>query len=257
MPSIKLIWHDHNGGIVPKRKGKRYIQLFSVFFNGVISVNQELKNWALKKLFCKNVTFVSNYSIPEKHYKKETFLEGSEGKRILCLANLRIQKNHFLLLKVAKRLQVSHPDWSFHFVGKDFEDDYSDKIKNEITQNNLKSSVCLYGSKTDTDFIISQADIAVFSSNTEGLPVSLLEYGLHRKPVIATKVGEIPLIIIHNQNGFLVDAEDEISYYEYLIKLIDNQELRINFGNSLYETILKNHSENGVLNAYLDWIQTL
>ena len=40
--------------------------------------------------------------------KKETVLEGIAGKRILCLANLRIQKNHLMLIDVAERLKKSH-----------------------------------------------------------------------------------------------------------------------------------------------------
>jgi hypothetical protein len=30
------------------------------------------------------------------------------------------------------------------------------------------------------------------SSQSEGLPVALLEYGLHKKPVVVTAVGDMP-----------------------------------------------------------------
>ena len=194
-PKLKIIWHDHNGGIVPKRQGAIYLQIFSVFFNGIISVNQELKTWALKKLFSKKVIYLSNFTIPAIDEKKETQLYGNEGKRILCLANLRIQKNHLMLVKVAQKLRISHPDWTFHFVGKDFKDEYSKELNQEIIKYNLSENIFLYDSRQDIEHIIDQSTIAVFSSISEGLPVSLLEYGMQKKPVISTMVGEIQLII--------------------------------------------------------------
>ena len=62
-------------------------------------------------------------------FRNNTILQGIQGKRIVSLANLRVQKNHFLLLEVAKKVKLSHPEWTFHLVGKDFEDDYSKEIK--------------------------------------------------------------------------------------------------------------------------------
>ena len=256
-PKIKIIWHDHNGGIVPKRQGTIYLQIFSVFFNGVISVNQELKIWALKKLFCKKVIYLSNFTIPAIDEKKETQLFGNEGKRILCLANLRIQKNHLMLVKVAKNLKISHPDWTFHFVGKDFKDDYSKELNKEIIKNNLSENIFLYDSRQDIENIISQCDIAVFSSISEGLPVSLLEYGMQKKPVISTMVGEIQLIIKDNVSGFLVPINNVEGFYKKLIILIESPELQKVLGLGLYKSIIENHAEKAVIHKYSNFVKNL
>ena len=71
----------------------------------------------------KNVVYLPNFPSAENYVMEKTILQGIQGKRIVSLANLRVQKNHFLLLEVAKKVQLSHPDWTFHLVGKDFEDD--------------------------------------------------------------------------------------------------------------------------------------
>lgn len=256
-PKIKIIWHDHNGGIVPKRQGTIYLQIFSVFFNGVISVNQELKIWALKKLFCKKVIYLSNFTIPAIDEKKETQLSGNEGKRILCLANLRIQKNHLMLVKVAKKIKLSHPDWTFHFVGKDFKDDYSQELNKEIIKNNLSENIFLYDSRQDIENIISQCDIAVFSSISEGLPVSLLEYGMQKKPVISTMVGEIQLIIKDNKSGFLVPINDVDSFYRKLIVLIGDKNLQNKMGLELFKTISENHAQGAVISKYINFVKNI
>ena len=75
---------------------------------------------------------------------EKCLLKGIEGKRIVCLANLRLQKDHFLLLEVAKKLKEFHPEWTFHLIGKDFQDAYSRQIKDLIVSFHLEKNVFLW-----------------------------------------------------------------------------------------------------------------
>jgi glycosyltransferase involved in cell wall biosynthesis len=255
LPKTKIIWHDHNGlsEFIMMQKN-RVLQLASYFFSGIIVVNYQLKNWAETQLNCKKVIYLPNFTELNDASAQVTFLEGNDGKRILCLANLRPQKNHLLLLEVAKKCKEKFPDWSFHLVGKDFEDDYAAKIKNSIIKDQLQDTVYVYGSKTDIKAIINQSDCAVFTSDSEGLPVSLIEFGLSKKAVISTSVGEIPRIIKHEINGFLVKPNDAEIFYSYLVKLIDNPELRSTFGEALYDTIHNSNSKKAIVTKYLNWL---
>ena len=257
-PKIQIIWHDHNGlsEFISTQK-TLVLQLASFFFKGIIVVNFKLKNWAEKTLHCQKVVYLPNFTNEVSSVKAETILKGIDGKRILCLANLRDQKNHFLLLEVAELLKASHPDWTFHLVGKDFEDDYSRQIAALIVSKGLQDTVFIYGSKNDVVPIINQTDIAILTSKSEGLPVALIEYGLYKKPVVSTNVGEIPLIIKNDENGFIVGTNEAAAFYENLVKLVTNPELRAQLGKALHQTILENHSEEGVMTKYLTWIKGL
>ncbi|MGL2964065.1 glycosyltransferase [Flavobacterium sp. RSB2_4_14] len=257
-PKIKLIWHDHNGLSEFIGAQKSFIlKIASYFFKGIIVVNFKLKNWAEKELYCQKVIYLPNFTSQNFEVQSETTLKGVKGKRILCLANLRDQKNHFLLLEVAEKLKETKPDWTFHLVGKDFEDDYSTKIKGLIQSKKLVDTVFVYGSKNDVNNIIDQVDIAILTSKSEGLPVALIEYGLQKKPVVSTNVGEIPLIIQDGVNGFIVGVNEVEAFYERLLQLIDDSTLRHSFGNYLHQTILENHSEEGVIINYLNWVKKL
>lgn len=255
LPKIKIIWHDHNGlsEFLSSRKSLS-LKVASLFFEGIIVVNDQLKQWAKRELNCKKIIYLPNFTAMDSSQSLVTTLEGEEGKRILCLANLRFQKNHFLLLDVAEKIKETHPDWTFHLVGKDFEDDYSKQIKELIVSNKLQQNVFIYGTKNDTTAIIKNIDIAILTSQSEGLPVAVLEYGLSKKPVVSTEVGEIPLMIKNNQNGFVVPSKDTARFAEALLQLIENSDLRSQMGNALFETIYQNHSEEAVINEYLNWI---
>lgn len=253
--SVKLIWHDHYGDseFLSKRPFLS-LKVILPFFNGVIAVNQKLKIWAEQKLHIKNVVYLPNFPSDENEISTQTILSGIDGKRVVSLANLRVQKNHFLLLEVAKKLKESHPDWTFHLIGKDFEDDYSKQIKNLILDYNLEKTVFLYGSRNDIKNILDQSTIGILTSQSEGLPVALLEYGLYEKPVVVTNVGEIALVVKDGKNGFLVETNSTQLFYDSIVNLINNDCLRIDCGKALKKTIATNYSEKAVINQYLKWL---
>ncbi|MDQ5928997.1 MAG: hypothetical protein QG594_775 [Bacteroidota bacterium] len=256
LPSVKLIWHLHYGGIefMPKRK-LLVFRLVLPFFNSIIVVNQKLKVWTEKKICAKNVLYLPNFPLNTNHVSKNTVLKGIQGKRIVCLANLREDKNHFLLLEVAKKVRDSHPECTFHLVGKDFEDDYSKEIKKKISDFNLGNNVFIYGSRQDVPAILAQADIAVLTSKSEGLPVALLEYGLYKRAVVVTRVGEVPMIVQHGKNGFIIDSNEPDLFYQSLEELLLNEILRIDFGNRLYDVIHADYTAENVMKKYLKWLK--
>lgn len=257
-PNIRLIWHDHYGDseFLSKRP-LFFLKIAIPFFEGIIAVNQKLKLWSEQSLNFKNTIYLPNFPVLEKEGSQRTILKGMDGKRIVSLANLRIQKDHFLLLEVAKKLKISHPEWTFHLVGKDFGDDYSKEIKKLIIEYNLENNVFIYGTKQDVKNILKQASIAVLTSQSEGLPVALLEYGWHKKPVVVTRVGEIPLLVEDGENGFMVAAHEPILFYDSLVKLIENDVLKDRFGEALYKTISRNNSEDFVMEQYLNWLKSI
>jgi glycosyltransferase involved in cell wall biosynthesis len=256
-PNIELIWHYHYGNNLVLSKSRKLIfKIVIPFFDGLVVVNQGLKIWFEKELYAKRIIYLQNFSAKGYRIQTKTFLKGESEKRIVSLANLRKDKNHLLLLDVASKLMITHPDWTFHLVGKDFEDEYSQQIRERILENHLENNVFLYGSKLDIENILSQASIAILTSQSEGLPVALLEYGLSKKAVVVTNVGEIPNIIENKKNGFMVDSNKADLFYESLIDLITNEKLRSDFGIELYSTIQENYTAERIIKKYLNWLQT-
>jgi glycosyltransferase involved in cell wall biosynthesis len=255
-PRVQLIWHDHYGDSeFLNKRPSFFLKAVLPFFDGVIAVNQNLKSWSLGKLKFSNTIYLPNFPVLGNDVVVKTYLQGTEGKRIVCLANLRIQKNHFLLLEVANKLKFSHPDWTFHLVGKDFNDGYSRQIKNSILELDLEHSVYIYGTKPDIGNILEQSTIGILTSQSEGLPVALLEYGLYKKPVVVTAVGEIPEVIENGENGYLVLNQELELFYNNLVNLIDNNKLKQKLGDELYNTVLESYSEAAILKQYLIWLQ--
>jgi glycosyltransferase involved in cell wall biosynthesis len=258
LPSLKLIWHDHYGNseFLSKRPSG-ILRIILPFFNGIIAVNQKLKDWADERLNIRNAIYLPNFPSEENAVFEHTILRGIEGKRIVCVANLREQKDHFTLLRVAKKLKVYDANWTFHLIGKDFGDDYSKGIRDLIVAFDLEKNVFLYGSKQDIKNILDQSTVAVLTSKSEGLPVALLEYGWHKKPIVVTNVGEIAALVHDGKNGFIVPAQNVDMFYTALLTLVENDTLKVNFGHELYTSVVEGNSENIIIKHYLNWLETI
>lgn len=255
LPKIKMIWHDHYGDSeFLEKRPKFMLKICIPTFDGIIVVNQKLKLWSQEKLKFKNVIYLRNFASKQIENITETILKGEDKKRIISIANLRKQKNHELLIEVAMMLKESHIDWTFHLVGKDFQDNYSKKIKKLVIDNNLSDNIYVYGTKKDIANILNQSEIAILTSKSEGLPVTLLEYGFNKKPVIVTDVGEISSIITNNVNGYIVPSDNAQLFYEKLVKLIENDIIRKNFSTNLEATIHNYFSEEVIIKQYLNWL---
>lgn len=257
-PNLKIVWHEHYGNRV-KQDILQYFPLYfsSYFFSVIFVVNHELEQWAKKNLLTKKVFYIRNFPIFENKSPQITLLNGIDRKRIVCLANFKEPKNHPFLLKIASEIKLIHPDWTFHLVGKVFNDAYSNRIFKDIEQFGLAKNVFVYDSKNDIENILNQSTIAILTSQSEGLPVSFLEYGLAKKAVVATNVGEINAIIQNNQNGFLVESDDVNGFTDSIIKLINDANLRERFGLNLNKLILIKYEQSIVLSEYLNLLKKI
>ena len=248
---VSIIWHDHYGNS-EFLKNRKYVvlKLCSKYFSHIFSVNKALENWVKQKLKMENVSYLPNFATVNKSLSV-TKLNGVSGKRVVCLANLRPQKDHFTLIEAFKGVVNSNPDWTLHCVGKDFSDAYAKNVKSKIKALGLEKSVFLYGSKPDVFNILSQCEIGVLSSKSEGLPIALLEYGLAGLGIIATKVGECDNVVFNNYNGLLVNALDDKELLKALILYIENEDLRKEHSSRYKTYIQENFSKKSQIENIL------
>ena len=255
-PQIKIIWHDHYGISQDLSSRKRFVLKFgSLFFTGIISVNSALKDWALTTLWCSKVIYMPNFIESSHFFKTEISLAGSAGKRIICVANLRPQKNHELLIEAAHLISKEFPEWTFHLFGKDFNDSYSASLNQKINNLKLDETVFLYGSIDNIASALKQSEIAVLPSLSEGLPLAILEYGLHSLPVVATNVGEVSKVITSKEEGFVVESNNINQFVNSIKVLIEDRNYRKQVGLNLNKQIQLNYSEESIIKKYASWLR--
>lgn len=184
---IKLVWHDHYGESEQlELRETKFLKPLSRYFDGIISVNDDLKAWAEKELNSREVIQLNNFIIPSEKKESKIKLKGnSTDFKLICVANLRPQKDHWNLLAAFEKLQGE--EMSLHLIGADPGTARSKKLLEKIA---AMKNVYYYGSLKEVSNILQQADLGLLSSRSEGLPLVLLEYGMAGLPVVTTEVGQ-------------------------------------------------------------------
>ena len=252
-PSLRLIWHIHLGSFYKLSKSKLFFfKLFSRFFSAIIVVNSTLEKWVSEQWKHPAVYYLPNFpSIPSVSEKSNDQLQGEKGKRIICLANLRPEKDHLNLLKAFAKVKNIYPDWSLHMVGNDLNDAYSDKIKVYVKEHDLQKNVHFYGSLSNIPEILSQCEIGVLSSSSEGLPLSLLEYGMCSLAVVATHVGDCYKVIPDIEKGVLVPPRDPESLADGIMTYIKNEKIRKEKAKNINDHIKNKYTKKRFIEALI------
>jgi glycosyltransferase involved in cell wall biosynthesis len=242
----KLIWHDHYGKANELvHRPVTLLKSISVFFDQIISVNTLLKFWAEKKLKCKEVFYLANFTMNTTSGQLYSLLPGTSGKRIVCLANLREQKDHSNIIKAFDMLPSEFSEWTLHLCGQDFNDSYAAQLKSQIEEKKLTDRVFLLGSRSDVPAILNACDIGVLSSKSEGLPVALLEYGLNQLAVVTTDVGACKEVV--SRFGIVVPPGDPVRLSNAVHKVIADKELREKFAAQFQEHVRDNYGSERYL----------
>ena len=190
-PGLKLIWHDHYGNSeYLENRAIRFLKWSSKTFDAVFAVNENLKLWAQRTLRVRNVFYVRNFIADAFPLESSKEFTGIKGKRIVCVANLRAQKNHHLLLDAFEKLLETDPEYTLHLFGEAPNTSYATSLLARIAQFPVKKSVFYHGVYLKISVILPHFDIGVLASASEGLPLALLEYGQAGLPIVATDVGQ-------------------------------------------------------------------
>lgn len=92
--------------------------------------------------------------------------------------------------------------------------------KKKIDEYGLNSIFSFYNETLDIYKYMSNADVIGLFSFFEGFPNAICEGMLLGKPVIVTKVSDIPLFIKEDINGYLCEASDPLSISQALSSLL-------------------------------------
>ncbi len=99
--------------------------------------------------------------------------------------------------------------------------------------------VKILGWQSDIERVLSAADMVVLTSDNEGTPLSLIQAGMARLPVVTTKVGSVPEIVLHEKTGIVVNLDvQEIA--NALEKLFNDKGLRTRLGTAAQDFTLSN-----------------
>ena len=159
----------------------------------------------------------------------ELGLPSDESAKIITLvANLRHKiKNQPMFLRAAQKITQKFPNAHFVLAG---EGELRAGLENLAKELNIAENTHFIGRCTRVPELLSVSFAGVLTSFNEGFSNAILEYMAAGIPVVATRVGGASEAIVEDENGFLVESDDDAALANRLIGLLENEEKARKFG---------------------------
>jgi glycosyltransferase involved in cell wall biosynthesis len=197
---------------------------------GVIIISSEWKHLAdivpkSRVYFLQNAIDLSEYQKIAQDRLLNPKMNGDV--HILYLGYIGRDKGSYDLLGTAERFSWDHFRASIDLIGSELAPGELERLRQQIERDQLTEIVRLHQPVYDEaklDFF-GKADIFVYPSYHEGMPMAIIEAMACGLPVVGTRVGGIPDLIQDGVNGILVDPASPDQLAEALIKIASDPQL--------------------------------
>lgn len=259
VPTVVTIHSDYRYDFLNNKLKNIFYTPLSIMglksFNNYICVSKHLKDLTDKDNFNGN-KFIVNNGIDFNSFcsKKEVLIDKH---------SLNIEKNDFVFTMVARMHPIKNHRKAieaFYKLSQEFDNiklillgdgEERQYIESRIKELKLQDKVIILGFKNNVKDYIKISDITILTSFSEGgsPPISILESGALKVPVIASRICDIP-DIINNSNGYLVDPNFVEDIYNKMRESYLNKDNLKNLGSRLYEDILSRYSMDKFHESY-------
>ena len=152
---------------------------------------------------------------------------GDDTPLIGNVGMIRPDKGQLVLVEAARLVLEQRPDARFVIVGQGTGIlKRGINVRNAIEQAGLADKIIMAGYRWDTPDVYAACDMIVIASlHTEASPIVLREAFASGRPLIATKVGDIPEIVQHRHNGLLIEPSDNRALADAIMEFICDPKL--------------------------------
>ena len=137
-------------------------------------------------------------------------------------------------------------------------DPIGEKFINYIQSN---PRVIHFGFQTDIRPYLAMSNLFVFPSYREGLPNVVLQAGSFNLPCVVTDIPGSNEIIQNEYNGLIVPAKDIDSLKNAVVRLIQDEQLRLSMSERAREAVVKKYDQTLILQSlkdeYYKWLNEM
>ena len=144
-------------------------------------------------------------------------------------------KDYFTFLKVAKEVTEKNERIKFLIIG---DGPMTEEIKAFSDELGLKGKVIFTGFINNIPNVLLQLDLFFMPSKEEGLGTSLLDAMICKVPIVSTRAGGIPEIVIDGETGFCGEVGDVALLADMILKLLADQSTQEKFVTNAYNMVL-------------------
>jgi glycosyltransferase involved in cell wall biosynthesis len=266
---IRHVIHSEHGFNVDEGKATYWTRDVGRFLlyrlaSKVIVVSRELQTLLQRRYFLggahilriPNGIDASHYSPDSMERKRTRRKLGFEDSDVVVgfSGRLDLIKNLGLLVDVFASCGREHPNLRLLIVGDGPEKIYLETL---CQKRCIGARVVFTGQQENVLSYLRAMDVFLLTSLREQMPMTVLEAMAVGIPVVATKVGEIPHVIDHEANGFIVDLDAPPEAFVGLLRQLISPARRESMGNVARQKVLDHFQEQTMLQQYRTIIDQL
>lgn len=209
----------------------------------LITINKEDYNRAKKSFHAKETMYVPGVGVDTDKFssglidialkRNELGVEKNQYM-FLSVGELSKRKNHEVVIKALSKIDTV--DYKYFIVGKGELEKYLEDLVKAL---GLENKVYLLGYRTDVSELCQAADLFIFPSHQEGLPVALMEAIACKTNVICSNIrGNVDLVL---DDAYLFDEHNVNNVVDCINALVGSKKREI-FLEDNKETVLKNYN---------------
>ena len=254
-PSIRVhTFHGHllNGYFGPIKRTLVVLaeKSLAIFTDELLAVGEKVRQDLLHAGIGKSEKFglmppgLQIGALPDKNNSRELFDLPTEQLQCAFIGRVTQIKRPDRFLDVVAEIKKRGVNLCFFMAG---DGELLEQCRERIARENLPVKVL--GWQSDIERVLSAADIIVLTSDNEGTPLSLIQAGMARLPVVTTNVGSVPEVVLDGTTGIITNlGVNEIA--DALEKLASSNDLRGQMGAAAQKFTLANFGVKRLVNDH-------
>ena len=119
-----------------------------------------------------------------------------------------------------------------------------------VRDKGLQEDVFFTGKQTAVAEILSTLDLFLLPSQQESFGLAALEAMACEVPVVASRVGGLPEVVTHGEDGYLADPEDVDEMAGYALEILRDPKRNRDMGKRARENTQKRYCSSGIIPLY-------
>jgi len=182
--------------------------------------------------------------------------ESTDCFKILHSGGFTAGKSQLISVEIARALKQRGFKFKLIFTGIIYTHKesrrYYESVVCKVSEYGLENDVLFVVGKSNVIDYFRASDVLIHPSETEGLPLVVMEAMALHKPVIANSVGGVTDYILDGYTGFLPSHESIMEYANTIMKLAYDRELYDYIASNAYELVSKHFTIDTQINALLN-----
>lgn len=178
--------------------------------------------------------------------RRDLEIPGS-ARLIVNVGRLVREKGQILLIEAMPSVLSHCPDATLAIAG---DGPLLAELRNRAEQLGILEKVRFLGTRSDVPRLLASADLFAYPSQSEGLPLALLEALASRVPVVASRFDSTDELLQHNNNALLFEVGDVDEFSNALIFALDHPEEMQQMSQAAFSQIRHSYSVDEMCRCY-------